>query len=164
MAGSINKATLIGTLGRDPEVRQVGDTRVASLSLATNETWKDKGTGERKEKTEWHRITVWGDGLCGVLEKYSSKGDRLYIEGQLETRKWQDKDGADKYTTEIVVRAPRGQVVLLGARSNAGASEERSQAQKTVSSSLADEYRGGGAPKRAAVSLDDEIPFLYEWR
>jgi single-strand DNA-binding protein len=160
MAGSINKATVIGTLGKDPEVRQVGDTRVASLSLATNETWKDKSTGEKKEKTEWHRITVWGDGLCGVLEKYSSKGDRLYIEGQLETRKWQDKDGQDRYTTEIVVRAPRGQVVLLGSRSNAGASEERSQASKTSSSSLADEYRGTGASKRSiAADLSDDIPF-----
>jgi single-strand DNA-binding protein len=114
---SLNKVLLIGHLGRDPEIRTTqSGNKVASLSLATSEQWKDKGSGERKEKTEWHRVVVFDDKLVGVLEKYARKGSQLYIEGALQTRRWTDKDGTDKYTTEIVLQKFRGEIALLGGK------------------------------------------------
>lgn len=112
---SVNKVIVIGNVGKDPDIRslQSGD-KVASLSLATSESWKDKATGEKKEKTEWHRISIFNQGLIKVIEKYVTKGTKLYVEGQLETRKWPDKDGVEKYSTEIVLRPFRGELVLLG--------------------------------------------------
>ena len=102
MAGSVNKVILIGNLGNDPEIRRTQDGRpIANLSIATSDTWKDKNTGERREKTEWHRVVVFNEGLCRVIENYVKKGSKVYIEGQLQTRKWQDQSGADRYTTEI---------------------------------------------------------------
>jgi single-strand DNA-binding protein len=117
MAGSLNKATLIGNLGKDPEVRSFqSGGRVANLTIATSETWKDKTSGGRKERTEWHRVAIHTDGLVGVAEKYLKKGSKVYIEGKLETRKWTDREGHDSYTTEIVLRPYAGQLLMLDAR------------------------------------------------
>ena len=117
MAGSLNKATLIGNLGKDPEVRSFqSGGRVANLTVATTESWKDKTSGERKERTEWHRVTIHTDGLVGVAEKYLKKGSKVYIEGKLETRKWTDKEGHENHTTEIVLRPYTGQFLMLDAR------------------------------------------------
>ena len=114
MSGSLNKATLIGNLGKDPEIRsfQNGGS-VAHLSIATNEHWKDKDSGERKERTEWHHVSVMSEGLVGVAEKYLKKGAKVYVEGKLETRKWTDKEGHERNTTEIVLRPYRGQLIML---------------------------------------------------
>lgn len=121
MAGSLNKVTLIGNLGKDPEIRFMPDgSRVASFSLATSDSWKDKSTGERKDKTEWHRIAVFNEKLAEVIEKYVRKGTKLYIEGQLQTRKWTDQSGADKYTTEIVLGKFRGDLVILDSKKSDG--------------------------------------------
>lgn len=114
MAGSLNKVQLLGNLGQDPEIRSFPNGgRVANLSIATSETWKDKNTGEKKERTEWHRVAVFVDGLIGIVEQYLRKGSKVYLEGQLETRKWQDQSGQDRYTTEIVLRPYAGQLILL---------------------------------------------------
>lgn len=114
---SLNKALIIGNVGKDPEIRsmQSGDT-VASFSVATSESWKDKSSGERKEKTEWHRISCFNQGLNKVIQNYVKKGSKIYLEGQIETRKWTDKDGVEKYSTEIVLRPFRGELVLLGGK------------------------------------------------
>ena len=128
MAGSVNKVILVGNLGRDPEIRTTNDgTKVANLSLATSETWRDRNTGERRERTEWHRIVIFNDRLVDVVEKYVSKGTKLYIEGQLQTRKWTDRDGQERYTTEVVLGRFRGQLVLLDSRDagEAGGGYER---------------------------------------
>jgi len=112
---SVNRAIILGNLGKDPEIRTTQNgSKMANLSIATSESWKDKATGERKEATEWHRVTVFGDGLVNVLEQYTSKGDKLYIEGQIRTRKWKDQSGADKYSTEIVVQGFGGTIKILG--------------------------------------------------
>ena len=117
MSGSLNKVILIGNVGKDPEIRAFPNGgKVASLTLATSESWKDKESGERKERTEWHRISITNDGLVGVVEKYIKKGAKLYIEGQLETRKWTDKDGQEKYSTEIVLRPYSGELLMLDAK------------------------------------------------
>jgi single-strand DNA-binding protein len=117
MSGSLNKVTLIGNLGRDPEIKSFQNGgRVANLTLATTESWKDKESGDRKEKTEWHRIAIFNEGLVSVAEKYLKKGAKVYIEGQLETRKWQDKDGKDRYSTEIVLRPYNSELKMLDAK------------------------------------------------
>lgn len=122
MAGSVNKATLIGNLGADPDIRALQDGRkVASFGLATSESWKDRQTGEKREQTEWHKVVVWGDGLVGVLERYVRKGSKLYVEGQLRTRKWQDQNGVDRTTTEVTVSGFGGKLVLLGDGKRGGA-------------------------------------------
>ncbi len=119
MAGSVNRVILIGNLGKDPEIRSFpsGD-KVASFSVATSESWKDKTSGEKKEKTEWHKVSCFNQGLVKVIESYVKKGSKIYIEGQLETRKWTDKDGQEKYSTEIVLRPFRGELTLLGSKSD----------------------------------------------
>lgn len=139
MAGSVNKVILVGNLGKDPEVRAMQDgSKVVSFSIATSEMWKDKTTGERKDKTEWHRIVVFNPNLCDVCEKYLRKGSKVYVEGQLQTRKWQDQSGAEKYTTEVVLGRFRGELSLLDSKSdNVGATGEN------ASSSV----------------IDDDIPF-----
>lgn len=148
MAGSLNKVTLIGNLGRDPEIRTTNDGKeIASFSIATSDTWKDKVTGERKEKTEWHRIAVFSEGLVRVIKNYVKKGTKLYIEGQLQTRKWVDNENKERYTTEIVLQAFNSSLILLDSRSGAG-----------------DNQASAAAPQSAAPSfdnseLDDEIPF-----
>jgi single-strand DNA-binding protein len=121
MSASLNKATLIGNLGKDPEIRSFQNGgRVAHLSIATNEQWKDKDSGERKERTEWHHVAVMSEGLVAVAEKYLKKGAKVYVEGKLESRKWTDKDGHERYTTEIVLRPYRGQLIMLEPRDDLG--------------------------------------------
>lgn len=159
MAGSVNKVILVGNLGRDPEIRtmQQSGGRVASLSIATSESWKDKQSGERKEKTEWHRVSVFNDNLVGIIERYLKKGSKVYIEGQLETRKYTDKDGVEKYTTEVVLRQFRGELTLLDGSSAGGARSNDNQFE---------DYSQSGTPSFSAPAsgslrsdLDDEIPF-----
>jgi single-strand DNA-binding protein len=114
MAGSVNKVILIGNLGKDPEIRRTQDGRpIANLSVATSDTWRDKATGERREKTEWHRVVIFNEGLCRVAEQYLKKGSKVYLEGQLQTRKWQDQSGQDKYTTEVVLQNFNSQLTML---------------------------------------------------
>ena len=122
MAGSVNKVILIGNLGADPEIRRTQDGRpVANLRLATSESWKDKTTGERKEKTEWHRVVIFNENLCRIAEQYLKKGSKVFIEGALQTRKWQDQSGQDRYSTEVVLQGFRGELTLLDRAGGAGA-------------------------------------------
>src|SRR4051812_5717845 len=152
MAGSVNKVILVGNLGRDPEVRRLtsGDP-VVNLSIATSESWRDKASGERKEKTEWHRVVIFNENLAKVAEQYLKKGSKVYIEGQLQTRKYTDKDGSEKYTTEIVLQKFRGELVMLDGRSEGG-SEQRSERPALVGASE-------GSRSFQRDDLDDEIPF-----
>lgn len=155
MAGSVNKVILVGNLGKDPEIRSFQNGgRVASFSIATSESWKDKSSGEKKEKTEWHRVSVFNEHIVGVVERYLKKGAKVYIEGQLETRKWTDKDGAEKYTTEVVLRPFRGELTMLdGANSNrSGAASLGEDGGATLGGGMT-----GGAS--SAPELDDSIPF-----
>ncbi len=160
MAGSVNKVILVGNVGNDPEIRTFQNGgRVANLSLATSESWKDKETGERKDRTEWHRVAVTNEGLIKVIENYVKKGSKLYIEGQLETRKWQDQNGNDRYSTEVTLRPYRGELTMLDSRGG-GASQ---------GGGFRDNQTGGfdnGAPPQAessepanAPEFEDEIPF-----
>lgn len=143
MAGSINKVILIGNVGRDPEIRSMpnGD-RIANLSIATSEKWRDKSSGEQKEKTEWHRVVIFNDHVVKVVESYVKKGSTIYIEGSLHTRKWTDKDGAEKYSTEVVVGKFKGEMTLLGGKPEG-------------------ERQGGGGSEtqRDSYDLNDDIPF-----
>ncbi|MBQ0818815.1 single-stranded DNA-binding protein, partial [Microvirga sp. HBU67558] len=124
MAGSVNKVILVGNLGRDPEVRRLSNGEpVVNLRIATSETWKDKGTGERKEKTEWHSVVIFNENLARVAEQYLKKGSKVYLEGQLQTRKWTDQSGQEKYTTEVVLQRFRGELTILDSRGGGGASE-----------------------------------------
>jgi len=159
MAGSVNKVILIGNLGRDPEIRSTpnGD-RIANLSIATSEQWRDKSSGERKEKTEWHRVAIFNDNIVKVVENYVKKGTTVYIEGQLQTRKWTDQQGVEKYSTEIVVGRFNGQLTLLGGRDSAGGGAGRSSDDDYSSG-----FSTGGANKpsgpRESYDLNDDIPF-----
>ena len=176
MAGSVNKVIIVGNLGRDPEVRTFQNGgKVVNLRIATSETWRDKQSGDRKERTEWHSVAIFNENLAKIAEQYLRKGSTVYIEGQLETRKWQDQSGADKYTTEIVLRQFRGELTLLGGRESGssatgGGYEDRGGP---------DDYQGGGGAVggsnagsgrafgggsaggggSARPDLDDEIPF-----
>jgi single-strand DNA-binding protein len=170
MAGSVNKVILVGNLGADPEIRrtQAGDP-VASFRIATSESWRDKNTGERKEKTEWHSVVVFNEQLADVVEKYAKKGAKVYVEGQLQTRKWQDQSGLDRYTTEIVLNRFRGEIQLLDkAPSNRppAADDPESYGTRRVRDDEADLRRQSEERTRAARDnrnpsrdLDDEIPF-----
>ncbi|MGH6886092.1 MAG: single-stranded DNA-binding protein, partial [Geminicoccales bacterium] len=121
MAGSVNKVILVGNLGRDPEIRTMQDGgKVANLSVATSESWRDKSSGERRERTEWHRVVVFNDRLVDVIEKYLKKGAKVYLEGQLQTRKWQDQSGQDRYSTEVVLQRYRGELTMLDTRGGGG--------------------------------------------
>lgn len=157
MAGSLNKVQLIGNVGADPEIKSLnsGD-RVANLRIATSESWKDKSTGEKREKTEWHSVVVFGDGLVKVIESYVTKGSKIYISGALQTRKWQDQSGADRYSTEIVLKPFNGELILLSGRGEGGGSGG------------GDAGHGGsqGAPAQQtqqrqdfSAPIDDQIPF-----
>ncbi|HWE75909.1 MAG TPA: single-stranded DNA-binding protein [Stellaceae bacterium] len=164
MAGSVNKVILVGNIGRDPEIRSTQDgTRIANLSLATSETWRDRASGERKEKTEWHRVAVFNDRLVEVIEKYVKKGAKLYIEGQLQTRKWTDKEGQERYTTEIVLGRFNGQLTMLDGRGGGGegfgGGPDDDMAPAPRASSGGGMSRGGGGRAPATQDLDDEIPF-----
>jgi len=162
MAGSVNKVILVGNLGRDPEIRSTQDgTKVANLSLATSENWRDKNTGERKERTEWHRVVVFNERLVDVIEKYVKKGSKLYIEGALQTRKWTDNTGAEKYTTEVVLQRFRGELTMLdGARGGGGGIGGSSPDDMGSGGSSSGSGGGmGGSRGVGGSDLDDEIPF-----
>ena len=149
MAGSVNKVILVGNLGRDPEVRQTQDGRpIVNLAVATSESWKDKNTGERRERTEWHRVVIFSEGLARVAEQYLRKGSKVYIEGQLQTRKWQDQNGQDKYSTEVVLQGFNSTLTMLdGRRDSAGGGDFSAPAPSSD--------QGGGR----SFELDDDIPF-----
>ena len=154
MAGSLNKVLLIGRLGADPEIKQmINGKSVARISLATSQSWKDKNMGEKKEKTEWHRIVVFNEGLVNVVQQYLKKGAQVYIEGQLSTRKWKDeKSGQDKYSTEVVIQGYNSSLTMLGGGGGSGSSANDSSSQQ-ISKNLDD---GSQVPQN---DLDDEIPF-----
>jgi len=150
MAGSINKVILIGNLGRDPEVRTTQNgTKVANLNIATSDSWKDRTTGERKEKTEWHRVVIFGN-LADIAERYLRKGSKVYISGKLQTRKWQDQNGQDKYTTEVVLQGYSSELTMLDARG--GGDNMDSNIQKS-------DHQNDGWDSNPSSEIDDEIPF-----
>ena len=161
MAGSVNKVILVGNLGRDPEVRfaQSG-SKIVNMSVATSESWKDKQTGERKEKTEWHRIVIFNERLADVAEKYLKKGSKVYLEGALQTRKWTDKEGTEKYSTEVVIDRFRGELTMLDTKGGGGggySSDEPPPAESPSEGRSGGGKSGGG--KKSGGDLDDEIPF-----
>ncbi|WP_027058871.1 single-stranded DNA-binding protein [Mesorhizobium loti] len=173
MAGSVNKVILVGNLGADPEIRRLNSGEpVVNIRIATSESWRDKNSGERKEKTEWHNVVIFNEGIAKVAEQYLKKGMKVYVEGQLQTRKWQDQTGADKYTTEVVLQKFRGELQMLDARgqgeggqvggyAGGGSSRGSDFGQSSPSESF---NRGGGSAPRgggggSSRELDDEIPF-----
>ncbi|GAB5461156.1 single-stranded DNA-binding protein [Hoeflea alexandrii] len=166
MAGSVNKVILVGNLGADPEIRRTQDGRpIANLSVATSESWRDKNSGERREKTEWHRVVIFNEGLCKIAENYLKKGSKVYLEGQLQTRKWQDQSGQDKYSTEVVLQGFNGNLTMLDGRNEGGGGRGGdyggggdfgggpSGGDRGGSSGG---FGGGGGSSR---DLDDDIPF-----
>ena len=163
MAGSVNKVILVGNLGKDPEVRHTQDGKaIVNLNIATSESWRDKNSGERKEKTEWHRVVIFSEGLAKIAEQYLKKGSTVYIEGQLQTRKWTDKDGVEKYSTEVVLQGFNSALTMLGGRPGgdsgqafAGGGDEFGQ------SSPMERPRAstGAKPQSFSRDLDDEVPF-----
>ena len=170
MAGSVNKVILVGNLGRDPEVRTFANGgKVCNLRIATSETWRDKASGERKERTEWHSVAIFSEPLAKIAEQYLRKGSKVYVEGALETRKWQDQSGQDRYTTEVVLRPFSGNLTLLDGREGGGSGggfddrsgfgDDRGYPEERGGGSGFGGGRsgGGGAPSRS--DLDDEIPF-----
>ena len=160
MAGSLNKVTLIGNLGGDPEIRRTQDGRpIANFTIATSESWRDKNTGEKREKTEWHRVVCFNEGLCKVIEQYVKKGSKLYIEGALQTRKWQDQSGQDKYTTEVVLQGFNGTLIMLDSRGGGqqyGGDSQFNQAP-APSNNQGNYNQQSSAPMGG--DIDDEIPF-----
>ncbi len=181
MAGSVNKVILVGNLGRDPEVRRLGSGEpVVNLRIATSETWRDKQSGEKKERTEWHSVVIFNENLAKVAEQYLKKGSKIYIEGQLQTRKWQDQSGVEKYTTEIVLQRYRGELTILDSRGQGGSDEygeggggmveERPSGSSFGRSGPASGGGGsrqpamaggggGGGGRSSSSHLDDDIPF-----
>jgi single-strand DNA-binding protein len=167
MAGSVNKVILIGNLGRDPEVRHTNDGRpIVNLSVATSEQWRDKSSGERREKTEWHRVVVFDEKICEVAQKYLNKGSTVYLEGALQTRKWTDQQGVEKYSTEVVLQRFSGKLTMLGSRGSGGGGGgdygggQGGGGDYGGGSGGGDDFGGGqsgGAP--SGGDLDDEIPF-----
>jgi len=171
MAGSVNKVILIGNLGADPEVRRTQDGRpIVNLRLATSENWKDKATGERKEKTEWHRVVIFNENLCKVAEQYLKKGSKVYIEGQLQTRKWQDQSGAERYSTEVVLQNFRGELTLLDRPGGGAGGASGSGGGGEFGGDDAGDFGASGPSRKVAAAgagsrggprgdMDDEIPF-----
>src|SRR6201987_493604 len=159
MAGSINKVILVGNLGRDPEIRSTQDgMRIANLAVATSETWRDKMSGERKERTEWHRVVIFNERLAEVAEKYLKKGAKVYIEGALQTRKWTDNSGQERYTTEVVLQRFRGELTMLDS-AGGGGGRARSEPEEAGGGYGGGSSGGGGGRRAPAHDLDDEIPF-----
>lgn len=164
MAGSVNKVILIGNLGADPEIRRTQDGRpIANLRIATSETWRDKATGERKEKTEWHRVVIFNEGLCKVAEQYLKKGSKVYVEGALQTRKWTDQSGVEKFSTEVVLQGFNSVLTMLDGRSGGGGGFS-----DDVGGDFGSSGPSAGAPRRPVAAagggrgggdMDDEIPF-----
>ena len=166
MACSVNKVILIGNLGADPEIRRTQDGRpIANLRVATSESWRDKTTGERREKTEWHRVVIFNEGLCKIVEQYLKKGSKVYLEGALQTRKWQDKEGHDKYSTEVVLQGFNSQLTMLDTKGGGGGSAAESSDSDFGSSgpsggsSAARERKPALAGAGKRDDMDDEIPF-----
>ena len=168
MAGSVNKVILVGNLGKDPEIRRTQDGRpIANLRIATSETWRDKTTGERREKTEWHSVVVFNEGLCRVVEQYVKKGAKLYIEGALQTRKWQGQDGQDRYSTEIGLHGINSVLTMLDARGGGAGAGIQEDDQAGYAPSGNGNGNGSGAKRGGATgggkgfdkAIDDEIPF-----
>ena len=162
MAGSVNKVILLGNLGKDPEVRHTQDGKpIVNLSIATSESWRDKNSGERKEKTEWHRVVIFSEGLAKVAEQYLKKGSTVYIEGQLQTRKWTDKDGADKYSTEVVLQGFNSVLTMVGGRPGGESAAAYGGSDEFGQSSPMERPRTGGAKPAQSFTrdLDDEVPF-----
>ncbi|MPY71588.1 MAG: single-stranded DNA-binding protein [Alphaproteobacteria bacterium] len=167
MAGSVNKVILVGNLGRDPEVRHTQDGQpIVNMSVATSEQWRDRASGERRERTEWHRVVIFNEKLGEVAQKYLRKGSKIYLEGQLQTRKWQDQSGQEKYTTEVVLQRFRGELTMLDTRGGeAGGDYGGASGGAGGDYGGAPDYgdqggrSGGGAPAPAGADLDDEIPF-----
>ncbi len=170
MAGSINKVILVGNLGADPEIKRTQDGRpIANLRIATTDSWRDKSSGERKERTEWHRVVIFNEGLCRIAEQYLRKGAKVYVEGQLQTRKWQDQQGQDKYSTEIVLQGFNSQLTMLDGRQGGGMSDNQQSGYSSGGGGSSYDNNSGGSPSmdREAPqqsggfekSLDDEIPF-----
>lgn len=159
MAGSVNKVILVGNLGKDPEVRHTQDGKpIVNLSIATSENWRDKATGERREKTEWHRVVIFNENLAKVAEQYLKKGSTVYIEGQLQTRKYTDNSGVEKYSTEVVLQNFRGELTMLGGRGGSGSGDSPASGEDFGQSSPMDRPRSG-AKQSFARDLDDEVPF-----
>ncbi|MEZ5887407.1 MAG: single-stranded DNA-binding protein [Paracoccaceae bacterium] len=166
MAGSVNKVILVGNLGRDPEVRSFQNGgKVCNLRIATSESWRDRNTGERKERTEWHSVAIFNENLAKIAEQYLKKGSKVYVEGALETRKWQDQSGQDRYTTEVVLRQFRGELTLLDGRDGGGGGGggqgggyDEGQAGGYGGGSYGGD-RSGPAASPARADMDDEIPF-----
>ncbi|RXT46035.1 single-stranded DNA-binding protein [Bradyrhizobium betae] len=166
MAGSVNKVILVGNLGKDPEIRRTQDGRpIANLSIATSETWRDKNSGERKEKTEWHRVVIFNEGLCKVAEQYLKKGAKVYIEGALQTRKWTDQAGVEKYSTEVVLQGFNSTLTMLDGRAGGGAGGSFGD---EPGGDFGSSGPGSSAPRRAVAAgggggrnndMDDDIPF-----
>jgi len=168
MAGSVNKVILIGNLGKDPEVRTSQDgTKIVNLTLATSETWNDRNSGERKERTEWHRVVIFNDRIGDVAERYLKKGAKVYVEGSLQTRKWTDQSGQERYTTEVVIGRFRGELTMLDTRGGGGGEMAEGGGYRSERAPARAATGGGGAggpswdaPRGGAASdLDDEIPF-----
>lgn len=161
MAGSVNKVILVGNLGRDPEVRALQDgNKVANLSVATSETWRDRASGERRERTEWHRVVIFNERLAEIAEKYLRKGSKVYLEGQLQSRKWTGQDGQDRYTTEVVLNRFRGELTMLDTRSGGGGDFGGGGGDYGTGGpggGASDEQSGGQGS--GGGDLDDEIPF-----
>jgi single-strand DNA-binding protein len=166
MAGSVNKVILIGNLGRDPEVRTSQDgTKIVNLNIATSESWKDRSSGERKEKTEWHRVVIFNPNLADVAERFLKKGSSVYVEGSLQTRKWTDQQGQEKFSTEVVIGKFRGELTLLGGREGGGGGGDYNQGGGGQRSggggggARGGQGGGGGQGWEPPADLDDEIPF-----
>ncbi|MGE0668117.1 MAG: single-stranded DNA-binding protein [Sphingomonadales bacterium] len=161
MAGSVNKVILVGNLGRDPEVRSLNNGgKVVQLNLATSESWRDRQSGERQERTEWHKVVIFNENLADVAERFLKKGSKVYVEGQLQTRKYTDKDGAEKYTTEVVLQRYRGELTMLdGKGEGGGGSGGFGGGGRSEDSWSGGGSSSGGGSRGGAADLDDEIPF-----
>ena len=167
---SVNKVILLGNVGADPEIRRTqAGTPIANLRIATSESWRDRNSGERKEKTEWHTVVIFSEGLCKIVEQYVKKGSKLYIEGALQTRKWQDQSGNDRYSTEVVLQGFNCALALLDGKRSDDAPTDRSggdygsaSGRENPTTERQNSY--GGAPAGLSREMDDDIPFAPEWR
>ena len=167
MSGSVNKVILIGNLGADPEIRRTQDGRpIANLRLATTESWRDRNSGERRERTEWHRVVIFSEGLCRIVEQYLRKGSKIYVEGQLQTRKWEDQSGQERYTTEVVLQNFNGTLTMLDSRSGGGGGEfgggggsDFGRSGPMQGGSSGGGSSGGGSGGGFPADMDDDIPF-----
>jgi len=160
MAGSVNKVILVGNLGADPEIRRTQDGRpIANLRIATSESWRDKSSGERRDRTEWHRVVVFSEGLCRIVEQYLKKGSKVYLEGQLQTRKWQDQQGQDRYSTEVVLQGYNATLTMLDGRSNGMSDNSQADYGGGMAGGGYNEPRSPASGGGYDQPLDDEIPF-----